>query len=134
MPKTVLVTGGTGFIAGWAIVSLLIEGYEVRTTIRDARREGGLRAAVTSRTSGRDRLSFAVADLTRDEGWDRAVAGCQHVLHIASPLGRDAPRRGGAFVGPRRGGGLRVAEGAGWACVERVVMTSAAATARQRGS
>src|ERR1700737_2993938 len=108
MPKTVLVTGGTGFIAGWAIVSLLIEGYEVRTTIRDARREGGLRAAVTSRTSGKDRLSFAVADLTRDEGWDRAVAGCQHVLHIASPLGRDAPRDRDALVEPARGGALRV--------------------------
>jgi dihydroflavonol-4-reductase len=134
MPKTVLVTGGTGFIAGWAIVSLLIEGYEVRTTIRDARREGGLRAAVTSRTSGRDRLSFAVADLTRDEGWDRAVAGCQHVLHIASPLGRDAPRDRDALVEPARGGALRVLEAAVAAGVERVVMTSAAATARQRGS
>ncbi|WP_213807457.1 NAD-dependent epimerase/dehydratase family protein [Granulicella sp. dw_53] len=130
----VLVTGGTGFIAGWTIVSLLNEGYEVRTTIRDARRESGLRAAVASQTGATDRLSFAVADLTSDDGWDRAGAACKHVLHIASPLGRDAPRDRDALVEPARGGALRVLKAAVAAGVERVVMTSAAATARKRGS
>ena len=31
----VLVTGGTGFVAGWCIAALLQRGYEVRTTVRD---------------------------------------------------------------------------------------------------
>ena len=31
---TVLVTGGTGYVAGWCIVSLLERGYAVRTTVR----------------------------------------------------------------------------------------------------
>jgi dihydroflavonol-4-reductase len=36
MSKTVLVTGGTGFIGGSTIVELLKRGYSVRTTdIRD---------------------------------------------------------------------------------------------------
>jgi dihydroflavonol-4-reductase len=134
MPKAVLVTGGTGFIAGWTIVALLDKGYEVRTTIRDIAREDSLRAAIRAKTNAANRLSFAIADLTRDEGWDKAVEGCDHVLHIASPLGRDASHDPNALVEPARGGALRVLRAAVAAGVERVVMTSAAATARQRGS
>ena len=39
MAGTVLVTGGTGFIASWCIVQLLERGYDVRTTVRDAGKE-----------------------------------------------------------------------------------------------
>ena len=34
MSKTVLVTGGTGFVGLWCIVELLKRGYTVRTTVR----------------------------------------------------------------------------------------------------
>jgi len=71
--QTVLVTGGTGFIAGWCIVQLLERGYAVRTTVRDAAKEQRVRAAVRGNT---DRLSVVVADLNDDRGWDAAVAGC----------------------------------------------------------
>jgi len=134
MTKTVLVTGGTGFIAGWAIVELLRQGYGVRTTLRDPARAATVRAGVASRIDPGDRLDFAVADLTGDAGWDAAARGCDHVLHIASPLGREAPRDRDALVEPARGGALRVLKAAVAAGVERVVMTSAAATARERGS
>lgn len=30
----ILVTGGSGFLAGWVIRQLLEQGYQVRTTIR----------------------------------------------------------------------------------------------------
>jgi dihydroflavonol-4-reductase len=132
MAKLVLVTGGTGFIAGWTIVKLLEQGYRVRTTVRDLGRETALRAAVASQTGSTHGLSFAVADLTDDAGWDAAVSGCNHVLHIASPLGRDAPRDRDALVEPARGGTLRVLKAAVAAGVDRVVMTSAAAAARER--
>jgi dihydroflavonol-4-reductase len=134
MAKNVLVTGGTGFIAGWCIVELLRLGYRVRTTVRSLEREPSLRASISSNIGDTDNLSFAVADLTRDEGWNAAVAGCDHVLHIASPLGREAPRDRNALVEPARGGALRVLKAAVEAGVDRVVMTSAAATARERGS
>lgn len=134
MAKTVLVTGGTGFIAGWVIVELLKKGYLVRTTVRDLSREAGVRAAVNSQVGETAGLSFAAADLLRDDGWDAATQGCDYVLHIASPLGRDAPRDRDALVEPARGGALRVLKAAVAAGVERVVMTSAAAAARRRGS
>jgi nucleoside-diphosphate-sugar epimerase len=132
--KTVLVTGGTGFIAGWCIVLLLREGWRVRTTVRDLAREPALRKSIASQVDAGDRLSFAVADLTRDEGWAQAAAGCTHVMHIASPLGRAGTRDRDALVEPARGGVLRALEAAVAAGAERVVMTSAAATARRRGS
>jgi len=134
MTRLVLLTGGTGFIAGWTIVELLRRGYSVRTTLRDLKREGVVRAGVGSQIDPGDRLSFAVADLTKEAGWDAAVAGCDHVLHIASPLGREAPRDRDALVEAARGGALRVMNAAVAAGVERVVMTSAAAAARERGS
>lgn len=134
MTKRILVTGGTGFIAGWAIIELLKRGFAVRTTIRSPDREPLVRVGVASQVKANDRLEFAIADLTRDEGWDAAVAGCDHVLHIASPLGREAPGDRDALVEPARGGALRVLRAAVSAGVERVVMTSAAATARVRGA
>src|SRR5260370_795544 len=87
MVETVLVTSGTGFVAGWCIVELLRRGYVVRTTVRSLSKETAVRTAVASATDASDRLTFFAADLTRDEGWDAALAGCDYVLHVASPVG-----------------------------------------------
>lgn len=127
MAKTVLVTGGTGFVAGWCIVELLKRGYEVRTTVRTPAKEAAVRKAVGSIIDPGDALGFVIADLTRDEGWDAAVAGCDYVLHVASPLGSDSPRDANALIGPARDGTLRVLRAACAAHVERVVVTSSTA-------
>ncbi|WP_222950594.1 NAD-dependent epimerase/dehydratase family protein [Sphingomonas sp. JC676] len=124
------MTGGTGFVAGWCIVELLRQGFTVRATLRNATAEPRVRAAVSKQIDPDDRLTFAIVDLTRDAGWEDAMASCDHVLHIASPLGRDAPRTRDALVAPARDGSLRVLRAAIAAGVDRVVMTSAAATAR----
>ena len=86
-----------------------------------------MRAAVRGNT---DRLSVVVANLNDDRGWDAAVAGCDYVLHVASPLGGGAVKDRHALVAPARDGTLRVLRAAAKAGVKRVVMTSAAATAR----
>ena len=131
MTGTVLVTGGKGYVAGWCIAGLLRRGYTVRTTVRSLASEAAVRAAIAREVDPGERLSFFAADLTRDEGWDQAMAGCDHVLHVASPLGGAAAKQGReAFVVPARDGTLRVLRAARKAGVKRVVMTSAAATAR----
>ena len=89
---TVLVTGGSGYIGGWCVIGLLQQGYRVRTTVRNLSREAQVRAALGTVVDPEDRLSFHVADLTADAGWDEAVAGCDYVLHVASPLGVAEPR------------------------------------------
>lgn len=128
MVETVLVTGGTGYVAGWCIVELLKRGYAVRTTLRSLSKEPAVRAAIASAGASLEHLTFCVADLLRDDGWAEAVAGCQYVLHVASPLGN--PDKESGHLAPARDGTLRVLAAAVEAGVRRVVMTSAAAAAR----
>ena len=123
MAELVLVTGGSGYVAGWCIAELLRRGYEVRTTVRDPGREQAVAGAVSSVADPAGRLSFAVADLTADDGWDAALKGVDYVLHVASPLGGGTAD---AMIAAARDGTLRVLRAAVAARAKRVVMTSAA--------
>jgi len=127
MAETVLVTGGTGFVGGWCVVELLKRGYNVRTTVRSLSKEPAARAAIATATDPGDRLAFFPADLTKDDGWDAAVQGCDYVLHVASPLGADDPKDPNELIVPARDGALRVLRAAAKAGVKRVVMTSSVA-------
>jgi dihydroflavonol-4-reductase len=128
MSELVLVTGGSGYIAGWCLTELLRRGYRVRTTIRNQAKEQQVAGAVATGAGPAEagRLEFAVADLTEDAGWDRAMDGAGYVLHVASPLGDPATTDRDALVAPAREGTLRVLRAAVGAGVKRVVMTSAA--------
>lgn len=113
----VLVTGGTGFIAGWCITALLDRGHQVRATVRDISGEKHLRTLFA------DQLTFARADLTADGGWVSAMAGIDGLLHIASPV------RGDDMLTPAHDGTRRVLEAAAAAGVVRAVVTSSVAAA-----
>lgn len=128
--RTVLVTGGTGFLGGWCVATLLNAGHRVRTTVRDASREAELRARLAPVADPGERLSFQVADLLSDDGWSEAVAGCDHVLHVASPFPPAQPRDPDELIVPAREGTLRVLRLALDAGVERVVVTSSVAAVR----
>jgi len=125
--KTVLVSGGSGFLGGWCVVELLRRGYAVRTTVRDLSREAELRAAVASQVDAAERLAVLAADLRADDGWAEAVAGCDYVLHVASPFPPVQPKDPDELIVPAREGTLRVLGAALDAGVERVVVTSSVA-------
>jgi nucleoside-diphosphate-sugar epimerase len=121
----VLVTGGSGFVGAHVILALLAAGHRIRTTVRALGREADVRALLAKAgASPGDRLTFAAADLTRDEGWAEAVAGCRFVHHVASPFPVGAPRHEDELIVPARDGTLRVLRAAKAAGVERVVLTS----------
>jgi nucleoside-diphosphate-sugar epimerase len=123
--STILVTGGTGFIGSHSILQLLVAGHQVRTTVRSLQREAIVRAMLTADGAAPgDRLSFVAADLETDRGWPEAVAGCEYVLHVASPLPPDIPRHEDELIVPAREGTLRVLRAARDAGVKRVVLTS----------
>jgi nucleoside-diphosphate-sugar epimerase len=128
---TVLVTGGSGFIGGWCVIGLLQQGYVVRTTVRDLSREAGVRKALGTVVDPRARLSFHVANLTADAGWDAAVEGCDYVLHVASPLGVAEPKNPDELITPAREGARRAVGAAIKAGVKRVVLTSSVAAANK---
>jgi nucleoside-diphosphate-sugar epimerase len=121
----ILVTGGSGFIAGHTIVQLLNAGHRVRATVRDLKRESEVRAMVKQGgAQAGDRLSFFAADLHSDAGWAAAVADCDYVLHVASPFPAYVPKHEDELIVPAREGALRVLRAARDARVKRVVLTS----------
>src|SRR5215208_6838969 len=132
--KTVLVTGGSGFLGGWCVIELLRRGYTVRTTVRSLSREPQVRAAVGAEVDPGDRMTVLAADLTRDEGWAEAVRGCDYVLHVASPFPPKQPKDPDELIVPAREGTLRVLRAALDAGVKRVVVTSSVAAVRADGS
>ena len=123
--NSILVTGGSGFVGSHIVSRLLKAGHEVRTTIRSATREAEIRRMMRDDGCESDgKLSFSLADLTDDHGWDEAVAGCDRVLHVASPFPQAAPRSEEELIVPARDGTLRVLRAARDAGVRRVVLTS----------
>ncbi|PWA85767.1 NAD(P)-binding Rossmann-fold superfamily protein [Artemisia annua] len=79
------VTGGTGFIAGYLIKSLLEQGHTVRTTVRDP--ENIEKVGYLLELKGaQDRLKLIKADLMAEGSFDQAVDGVDGVFHTASPV------------------------------------------------
>lgn len=127
--ELVLVTGGSGFVGVHCILALLNGGYRVRTTVRSLDRDHDVRAMLErggAELSGKpgEALEFRVADLLSDAGWTDAVAGCDYVLHVASPFPSGVPKDEDELIRPAREGALRVLKAARDAGVKRVVLTS----------
>ena len=121
--RTVLVTGISGFIARHCALELLNAGYGVRGTVRSLKRSGEVRDSL-SQHAAVPRLEFAEADLEADAGWDAAVRGCGHVLHVASPFPAIQPEDEQDLIRPAVQGTLRVLRAAATGGVQRFVQTS----------
>ena len=123
--SAILVTGGSGFIGSHCILQLLAAGHQVRTTVRSLKREGDVRALLKEGgAEPGNRLSFFATDLEKDAGWAEAIAGCDYVLHVASPLPPSVPKHEDELIVPAREGTLRVLRASRDAGVKRVVLTS----------
>lgn len=122
----VLVTGGSGFIAGHIITQLLAQGHTVRATLRSPNKQESVRSILKeSGAQNLENLSFVAADLTSDHGWDAAMSHIDYVLHVASPIHLSTVHDETEVIAPARSGALRVLAAAVRAGVKRVVLTSA---------
>lgn len=125
MPQTILVTGGTGYIAGEIIDRLLEAGHTVHTTVRNRKRsEEGLRDRFDV---GAAKFKIFQADLMDDAGWAEANEGCDAVAHVASPISAKTPKDEDEMIVPARDGTIRALRFAKQAGVKRFVQTSSMA-------
>ncbi|MBE1525918.1 nucleoside-diphosphate-sugar epimerase [Sphingopyxis sp. OAS728] len=124
MTGTALVTGGSGYIAGFLIRQLIDNGWTVHTTVRSLKREPEVRGWLNV---DNDRLSFFAADLEHDAGWAEAIVECTHVAHVASPFPLGVPKHADELIVPAREGALRALRFARAAGVKRFVLTSSMA-------
>jgi dihydroflavonol-4-reductase len=125
--KPILVTGASGFVALHTIIQLLQQGYKVRATLRTLSREAEVRETIGRHVEVGDNLSIVSADLTHDSGWDKIVAGCESVLHVASPFPMFEPKDESELITPAVQGTLRVLHAAHNENIKRVVIVSSVA-------
>jgi nucleoside-diphosphate-sugar epimerase len=108
MPKSasrrglVLVTGGSGYVAGYCVAHLLNDGWSVRATARSVANTAAVRASVGSIASRASEIEFVPADLLSDAGWDGAAVGAQSVLPAAPPVPATDPKDDDELVRPAR--------------------------------
>jgi dihydroflavonol-4-reductase len=122
----ILVTGASGFIASRIVEQLLARGRRVRGSVRSLKKDREL-APLRGLPGAPDRLELVEANLLASGAFDRAAAGCQHVVHTASPyvLGVKDPQR--ELVDPAVNGTRNVLASCQRAGVKRVVLTSSMA-------
>jgi nucleoside-diphosphate-sugar epimerase len=120
----VLVTGGSGYLGTQLIAALLRDGREVRATVRSPDSEADVRAAVRRGDADDSILQIVTADLTGDEGWTAAAAGCEEVHHVATPIPAAQSDDPDDLIVPAREGTQRALRAARDAGARRVVLTS----------
>lgn len=84
--KPVLVTGATGYVAGWIVKKLLDEGFTVHAPVRNASDTKKLRYLNALAADAPGTIIYFKADLLQEGSYDEAMKGCELVFHTASPF------------------------------------------------
>jgi dihydroflavonol-4-reductase len=125
--KPICVTGASGFIASYVIRELLDNGYTVRATVRGLTK-GNNYEYLTSLPGAAERLELVQAELLTEGSYDEAIAGCEYVIHTASPYVLDVKDPQHDLVDPALKGTLNVLQACGKSgSVKKVVLTSSVA-------
>ncbi len=124
----VLVTGATGYVAGWIVKGLLDAGATVHAAVRDPGNAAKVAHLTALAESAPGTLTLFASDLNQPGSYAEAMAGCGVVFHTASPFTRDVEDPQRDLVDPAVGGTRDVLETAdGVDTVTRVVVTSSCA-------
>lgn len=82
----VLVTGATGFVAGWLVKRLLEEGFTVHAAVRDPSNSAKTAHLTRLAEGPKGTLKLFAADLLDEGSYFDAMQGCAVVFHTASPF------------------------------------------------
>lgn len=126
--QPVMITGSTGFVAGWIVKMLLEAGFTVHAPVRkmaDTSKTQHL-TELAAKTPGT--IKFFEADLLKAGSYAEAMVGCQTVFHTASPFVTNVADPQKDLVDPAVIGTRNVLEEANRVgSVKRVVLTSSCA-------
>ncbi|MGW1840545.1 NAD-dependent epimerase/dehydratase family protein [Streptomyces sp. NPDC002067] len=124
----VLVTGATGYVAGWIVKGLLDAGATVHAAVRDPGSAPKVQHLLDAAASSPGTLRLFASDLLREGSYAEAMRGCRIVLHTASPFVRTVKDPQRDLVDPAVRGTRNVLGTANEVSgVERVVLTSSIA-------
>lgn len=70
------------------LIAALKSGYTVRATVRREDSAAQIRAAESTQPFLKQLEIVIVPDILEEGAFDEAVAGIEHVLHLASPVSR----------------------------------------------
>jgi dihydroflavonol-4-reductase len=126
--KPVLVTGATGYVAGWIVKKLLDEGICVHAAVRDPNNKEKLKFLDDLAVRSKGQIAYFKSDLLSDGSYAEAMEGCELVYHTASPFILDVKDPQKELVDPAILGTSNVLETANRIeSVKRVVVTSSVA-------
>lgn len=126
--KPVMITGATGYVAGWIVKKLLDEGLTVHAPVRNPDNQEKLKFLKEIADNSAGLIKFFKADLLKKGSYDEAVKGCELVYHTASPFINkvDDPQK--ELIDPALEGTRNVLESVNKSeSVKRVVLTSSVA-------
>jgi nucleoside-diphosphate-sugar epimerase len=82
----VMVTGATGYVAGWIVKRLLEAGVTVHAPVRDPTKIDKLKFLNAIAEASPGEIRYFKADLMRKGSYAKAMQGCAVVFHTASPF------------------------------------------------
>lgn len=124
----ILVTGATGYLAGWLVKHLLEEGHTVHAAIRqpDNHQKRAHLDELGAKLPGV--IQYFKADLLEEGSFAEAMKGCELVYHTASPFTLNVEDPQKELIDPAVKGTENVLQEANQASsVKRVVLTSSCA-------
>ncbi|MCB0754186.1 MAG: NAD-dependent epimerase/dehydratase family protein [Flavobacteriales bacterium] len=126
--KPVMVTGATGYVAGWLVKKLLEEGLTVHAAVRDPKNKTKLAHLDELAAKSSGSIKYYKADLLQPGSYAEAMEGCELVYHTASPYTLNVKDPQKELIDPALKGTQNVlAQASKTPSVKRVVLTSSCA-------
>ncbi len=126
--KPVMVTGATGYVAGWLVKKLLEEGITVHAAVRNPDKKEKLKFLDKIASKSKGEIKYFKSDLLSEGSYAEAMKGCELVFHTASPFIVDVKDPQKELIDPAKLGTKNVLEEANRTeSVKRVVLTSSCA-------
>lgn len=126
--KPVMVSGATGYIAGWLVKRLLEDGLTVHAAVRNPENKQKVKHLDDLAANSPGSIKYFKADLLDSGSYAEAMEGCELVFHTASPYTLTVKDPQKELIEPAVEGTRNVLEEANkTASVKRVVLTSSCA-------